>query len=723
MRSRSNLAALALTACCGLCAVPSAGAAARSSSATQLQLVLPLQVNAAGLERFALAVSTPGSPQFGRYESIAAISRRFGASPSTRARVVTWLRSHGAHDVRIDATGDLAEATMTASSARRLFAGPAAAVAGAGARQSGPAALVPRALKGAVRAVFGLEPEPLPLSSGAELRTAGGGAGAAASGSGQPSSELPRTGTPGGCAAGQRAGEIGGDPSTAGFTPIQYLTAYDFLPLYQAGLMGQGQRVALIETDGLKPSDVRPFVDCAWGAGTSIPPIHEYRVGIGHLLAPGEEATIDTEMTAVAAPGLAGIDLYETRPDITHVLEAMTAPLQHAHRIPEVISVSLGACEPTVRAALGNQGLMASQYALLAATGAGVTVVAAAGDTGSAGCQRSHQPPERKLAVLYPASSWFVTAVGGTNLDLTSNNHIADEVVWNDTQQIAWNDTSSGGGAGGGGLSRIFNRPSYQNGFVKQNHRALPDVAMLADVRPGYAVYCTTPDCRRSPTYPWASVGGTSAAAPLFAAGIALVDQALRAQGKEYLGWLNLLLYVADKHGFPILNDVTRVGNDVGPFLPGGGGPLGCCTAHAGYDEASGLGSVDMAALEQVASALQPHRLGDVKVRVLPHQHPLTRNVLELRITCSQACHAIGDVVVQPKEKGARIFEIQSAHFYLKQRGSKTVRLSFTSAQLSYLRSARAHHHTIKAIAYGVLTNAAGAFEKYSAPAPFTITS
>src|SRR6202035_2836932 len=130
-------------ACGGLCAVPSAAAAARSGSATQLQLVLPLQVNAAGLERFALAVSTPGSPQFGRYESIATISRRFGASPSIRARVVTWLRDHGARHVRVDATGDVAEATMTASSARRLFATRDAAAAGAGARPPGPPALVP----------------------------------------------------------------------------------------------------------------------------------------------------------------------------------------------------------------------------------------------------------------------------------------------------------------------------------------------------------------------------------------------------------------------------------------------------------------------------------------------------------------------------------------------------------------------------------------------------
>jgi hypothetical protein len=712
----SKPAVLVLTACCGALAVPSSGAA-RSGLATQLQLVLPLRVNAAGLERFALAASTPGSPQFGRYESIATISRRFGATPSARMRVMSWLRIHGAREVRVDATGDLAEATMAARTARRLFA----AAAAAGARRSAPAAIVPRALRGVVRAVFGLKPQSLPVATGVRLRMTGAGAGEVASSPGQPSSELPRTGVPGGCTAGQRAGEVGGVSSTAAFTPSQYLTAYGFLPLYGSGLRGQGQRVALIETDGVKASDVRRFVDCAWGSGTPIPPLHEYPVGISRILAPGEEATTDAEITAVAAPGLAGIDLYETRPDISHVLRAINAPLQHPGRIPEVISVSLGACEPAVRAALGQAGLTASQYALEAATSAGATVVAAAGDTGSTGCQNKHRSPQRKPAVLYPASSWYVTAVGGTNLDLDSNNQIADEVVWNDTHQVRWNAPSTGGGAGGGGLSRIFTRPSFQRGLVKQNGRAVPDVAMLADVRPGYAVYCTSPDCRHSPTYPWASVGGTSAAAPLFAAGVALADQALLAQDKEYLGFVNPVLYAAAPK-LPLFNDVTRIGNDVGPSLPGGGGPLGCCTAHTGYDEASGLGSINMAYLEQVALAVQPHRLGDIKVRVLPHQHPLTGNALLLRISCSQACHAIGDVVVRPKEKGARTVEIFSPRFQLHHRGSKTVRLRFTSAQLRYLRSAKAHHHTITGIAEGVLTSATGQFEKYSAPVPFTVT-
>src|SRR5205807_9105585 len=106
-----------------------------------------------------------------------------------------------------------------------------------------------------------------------------------------------------------------------------------------------------------------------------------------------------------------GIDVYETKPYIADVLKALTAPLQRRHDRPAVISVSIGACEPVVRKALGRSGLIASQYALEAATSSGVTVVAAAGDTGSAGCQRRGRPPLRRLAVLYPASSWFVTGV------------------------------------------------------------------------------------------------------------------------------------------------------------------------------------------------------------------------------------------------------------------------------------------------------------------------
>lgn len=708
MRATPRLAvALALLTAAILLDSPATSVAVSQASSSQVQLVLPLRVDEPGLERFTLEVSTPASPRYHHYASIATLSRRFGASPTTRSRVVSWLKAHHARDVRVDATGDLAEATMDSATARRLFVSPRSARVAAGSTSSGP--VVPAELRGAADGVFGVDREHLPLAGELELPQAGV---PAAADSGQPSSELPRTGTPSGCAAGQSAGETGGDPTTAAFTPNQYLDAYDFSAFYTNGLLGQGQRVALIDTDGVKSSDVRAFTDC-FAPGARIPPITQHAVGINHLPPPGGEATLDAEVLTAAAPGLAGIDVYETKPYIADVLKALTAPLQRRRNHPEVISVSIGSCEPVVRKALGKSGLKASQYALEAATSSGVTVVAASGDTGSAGCQRRAGPPVRRLAVLYPASSWFVLGVGGTNLYLTAQNQIADEVVWNDADLHL--------GAGGGGLSKIWTRPGPQAAVVNVNERAVPDVAMLADVRPGYAIYCTTRDCRRSsPASPWLRAGGTSAAAPLLAGGLALVDQVLKVRHQEYLGYVAPLLYAAADYFGQSFHDVTRIGNDVGPFLPGGD-PLGCCRAHAGYDDASGLGSVDVGQLANVALQAEPHYLGAISARVPHHQHPAAHNRLLVRITCSQACHAVVDVAVAIGK--SRQFELYSSAISLPQGGSRTVRLRFTAAELGRLRRALHHQVRVSAEAYGVITDSHGKFEKYSAPVPFTIKS
>src|ERR1700730_10099387 len=129
-RSGGRLGAIVLVLLFGVLAPAAHGAdahAARVGAApagTALALVLPLKTDASGLERFALAVSNPRSPLYAHYESVATLARRFGASRSTRARVLDYLRSHGASDVKIDATGLLAEATITVGLAERLFATP-----------------------------------------------------------------------------------------------------------------------------------------------------------------------------------------------------------------------------------------------------------------------------------------------------------------------------------------------------------------------------------------------------------------------------------------------------------------------------------------------------------------------------------------------------------------------------------------------------------------------
>ena len=80
-------------------------------AAQQLQLVFPLTADLAGLQRFANAVTTPGSPDYGHYRSIPELARRFGAPAATRDSVARYLRAAGASDVKLDATGLFADAT------------------------------------------------------------------------------------------------------------------------------------------------------------------------------------------------------------------------------------------------------------------------------------------------------------------------------------------------------------------------------------------------------------------------------------------------------------------------------------------------------------------------------------------------------------------------------------------------------------------------------------
>src|SRR6201999_3293659 len=122
-------------------------------------------------------------------------------------------------------------------------------------------------------------------------------------------------------------------------------------------------------------------------------------------------------------------------------------------------------------------------------------------------------------SVDYPGSSPYATAVGGLNMTLGTSNQLR-------TQQV-WNNSPNAFGAGGGGTSLLFGRPWYQSIGGAAAQRSVPDVSMLADDVPGYAIYCTPPACAPQPTVTpgWQPVGGTSAATPLLAGGIADADQ------------------------------------------------------------------------------------------------------------------------------------------------------------------------------------------------------
>lgn len=679
-----------------------------SAPASQsLQLVFPLKVDGAGLRRFALAVSNPQSPSYGHYRSISWLSRRFGASAAERRRVVGYLRSHDATDIHVDATGLSVDATIPVGTAQRLFATPLVRVETAtGVRYVAPARgakpRIPRTLAGSITGVVGLDAAPVPISSDVvepHAKASGGddfgpeldfGAGA------NRSSELPRTGTPHGCAAGVDSGA---------FTPNQYLTAFGFSPLQQDGYLGQGERVAVIEVNGVDSGDVATFAQCF---GLPSPNIAQHLVGRSTHPSPAVETTLDLDMLVAAAPELSGIDVYETSTDVASVLKSFTAPLQDRADRPAVLSISLGVCEQALFASVNGAAVQDAEYGLLEDGASGITVVGATGDAGSTACLGKNGTPVDELAVNYPAASSYALAVGGTNVALSPSNQITDEVVWNDEPDAL--------GAGGGGFS-AGERPAWQYPFVsahrgrvgKLRERAVPDVAMLADPHPGYAVYCTTSDCQSAGTVGWPHLGGTSAAAPLLAGGIALVDQALQHANRNRLGLIAPFLYLESEHPAYrnyLFRDVTSGNNDIGAYLPGGHGKAaGCCSARPGFDQASGFGSLDLYHLATFAVTVLPDIDLHISVSIPPHQNPIRTGSMTAVVSCSTGCYGLTAAASVTVGHAKRFDTFAPSAHDLSSAGSVRFRIAFTRKQLRKLRAGVRRRDRIVATVYGAVAD------------------
>jgi subtilase family serine protease len=552
---------------------------------------------------------------------------------------------------------------------------------------------VPAPLRGLVTGVVGLDTRPV-LSPPKRFRSARAVAHATSQ---SASGYFPATGTPGGCGA-----AVG----TGSFTPNQYLTAYQYDPLHAANVTGQGERVALIEIDGFKHSDIGAFANCF---GLRVPPITSFGVGLKKALKPGGESTLDLEVLDAAAPGLKAIDVYESNSNEAAALQALTSPLQNRGFKPQVISASLGLCEPFVYGAVHKSGVLAAEASLEEAAASGISFLDSSGDSGSADCLQNDGTPLDAVAVNYPASSWWVTGVGGTNLFLNPNNTINGQLVWNDTNVQP-------GSAGGGGPSGLFNRPPYQKGTVAKNERQVPDVSMLADVAPGYAIYCSaTTDCINSQNHnPWQGVGGTSAATPLLAGGFALVDQVLRMHQRQDLGLANPLLYRIGRSAsvsLGVFSDVLSVGNDVGPFISGTGRGLGCCTARPGYDDASGWGSVNLATFAAVALSAQPKIVG-IGLSLPGGQRPVAVRHITATVSCTGKCLLGSFAVVQIGR--AKPFRVLSNLYVLRSRGKKQTKISFTRSQLAKLRAGLSAHKRIVAGVVGAIVDAGGNIERSS---------
>jgi subtilase family serine protease len=549
-----------------------------ASTSLKLPLQLGFVANQSGIQKSLKASSKPGSSSYGKYPSPSTLASKYGASKSKRNAVVNAFENKGV-TAKVDVTHLRASATIKVGKAQKMFGVKWNVYKSSDGKFAMPAKTpkLPKGLKGNVDTVAGTRVQ---LSgSGGSASTASAAAG------GTPT----RTGTPDfGCVPSTFPATLA---SSAGTYPNQILTAYGIAPLHGTGIQGQGARLAIVGEAPTPTSDVNTFRNCFGAQGT---PLKIHNAG---SIKPILESSLDAMVASMVAPQLSRLDLWvhalsesDDDGDALGFLQLLAQPLQataNGTPVPDVISVSYGVCESVVKPYTASRTLVERQLAAEAALG--ITVVVAAGDTGSSACARGVSPSkltssDKKAQVSWPASSASVLAVGGTNLTLDAGNAIASSGVWNDTEYPAPFHADAGGG---GGTSTFVGRPWWQPAqpsVTSSSKRMVPDVAAFADESPGYAIVCSggVKGCSAG-GQSIAFVGGTSAATPLVAGMIALWKQQAKAAGKPRPGFVAPLLTVLAQHSPSSFFDVTEGTN----ALFGGS----CCPARQGFDLATGWGS------------------------------------------------------------------------------------------------------------------------------------
>ncbi len=403
--------------------------------------------------------------------------------------------------------------------------------------------------------------------------------------------------------------------------PDDFAAIYDIKSLYDSGVDGTGQKLAVMGQSDIQVSDIRAFRNAS-GLSPNDPQI---------ILVPGssdpgivtgdvDEADLDLEWAGAIARNAT----------LIYVNSANGVPdsLQYAidQNLAPVVSTSYGDCESNFTQSDINALVALTQQA----NAQGITVVGPAGDAGAADCDgdfAGRRVARLGLAVDIPASLPYVTGVGGTTLnDLgttwnsagqsfsvffgkggqgywDSNNNSSNSSALSYVPETAWNDTLVDGvlDTSGGGRSIYFSKPSWQigNGVPNDGRRDVPDVSLAASASHDGYLSCSQGSCIngfRGSDNSLNIVGGTSLDAPAFAGIVALINQ----KTNSIQGNANPALYRLAATVPGIFHDVTDGGNQV----PCRAGTQDCpstgfmgYTAGNGYDLATGLGSVDVSRL------------------------------------------------------------------------------------------------------------------------------
>ncbi|WP_353071650.1 S53 family peptidase [Tunturiibacter gelidoferens] len=419
--------------------------------------------------------------------------------------------------------------------------------------------------------------------------------------------------------------------------PQDIATMYDLNTLYSSGFTGSGQGLAVVGQSDADTTSAVSFFKGNLSPG-SIGNISFVLVpGSGvEAISPGDEgeSEIDLEYSSGIATEANIFFVHVGANQNYDVFDALAFTIDQ--NIAPVISISYGVCESLMSATDLDQGNALFERA----AAQGQTIVAAAGDSGSTACvdftsSGLSLTQQQALSVSYPADSPYVTAIGGTQMatgtfapgssqywSAATNENLSSSLL-SYVPEVVWNEGSSSFGiaAGGGGASTHFSRPTWQSavpGIPSGAYRLLPDVALQSSIAsPGF-LFCSgdpsltnsqgeTASCANglggsNTNFPVA--GGTSFATPIFAGLIAILNQAQQETGQ---GNINPILYglASNPASYAaVFHDIVSGTNACASTTPSCAAPgESGYAATPGYDEATGLGSVDFG---QLAKALPP---------------------------------------------------------------------------------------------------------------------
>ena len=136
---------------------------------------------------------------------------------------------------------------------------------------------------------------------------------------------------------------------------------------------------------------------------------------------------------------------------------------------------------------------------------------------------------------------------------------------------------------------------------------------------------------------------------------------------------------------------------------------MGCCTAGPGFDEASGLGSINLAGLALVAGTVVP-RIVNVAVSVPTQRHPVTSKHLLATVSCSGRC-LMGAFARIRIGRSRTVTTRRSGVFLLKRGGHRTIKIGLDAKTVQKVRGALAHRQKVTATVYGAILDPGGNIE------------